>query len=68
MQELLSESNLRRTGYFHPEAVDRLLAKCRTGRALGAGDNMAFVAVLSTLLLHEHFFGGRAAQASPTST
>jgi asparagine synthase (glutamine-hydrolysing) len=68
VQELLSESNLRRSGYFHPQAVDRLLDKCRTGRALGAGDNMAFVAVLSTLLLHEHFLGGRAAKASPIST
>ncbi len=67
VQELMSESNLRRTGYFHPEAVGRLLEKCRTGRALGAGDNMAFVGVLSTLLLHEHFLSGRAAQASPMS-
>ena len=67
VQDLLSASNLQRTGYFHPHAVGRLLEKCRTGRALGAGDNMAFVAVLSTLLLHEHFFGGRAAQASPLS-
>jgi asparagine synthase (glutamine-hydrolysing) len=65
VQELLSESHLRRTGYFHPEAVGRLLEKCRSGRALGAGDNMAFVGVLSTLLLHEHFLGGRARQASP---
>ena len=68
VQELLSESNLRRSGYFHPQAVGRLLDKCRTGRALGAGDNMAFVGVLSTLLLHEHFFGGRATKASPIST
>jgi asparagine synthase (glutamine-hydrolysing) len=67
VQELLSESNLRRTGYFHAQAVGRLLDKCRSGRALGAGDNMAFVAVLSTLLLHEHFFRGRAAKASPIS-
>ena len=67
VEELLSESNLRRTGYFHPQAVSRLLEKCRTGRALGAGDNMAFVGVVSTLLLHEHFLGGRAAQASPIS-
>ncbi|HEY1890291.1 MAG TPA: asparagine synthase (glutamine-hydrolyzing) [Steroidobacteraceae bacterium] len=66
VQELLSESNLRRTGYFHPQSVGRLLDKCRTGRALGAGDNMAFVAVLSTQLLHQHFFGGRAA-SSPIS-
>ena len=63
VQELLSESNLRRSGYFHPQAVGRLLDKCRTGRALGAGDNMAFVGVLSTLLLHKHFFEGRAASS-----
>ncbi len=68
VQELMSESNLRRTGYFHPKAVGQLLEKCRAGRALGAGDNMAFVAVLSTLLLHEHFLGGRAAPASPMSS
>jgi asparagine synthase (glutamine-hydrolysing) len=67
VEELMSESNLRRTGYFDPGAVSRLLEKCRTGRALGAGDNMAFVAVLSTQLLHEHFFGGRAARVSPLS-
>ena len=67
VQELLSESSLRRSGYFHPQAVGRLLEKCRTGRALGAGDNMAFVGVLSTLLLHEHFLGGRPAEASPIS-
>lgn len=67
VQELLSDSNLRRTGYFHPEAVQRLLEKCRTGRALGAGDNMAFVGVLSTLLLHEQFLGRGAAQPSPIS-
>jgi asparagine synthase (glutamine-hydrolysing) len=67
VQELLSESNLQRSGYFHPQAVGRLLEKCRRGRALGAGDNMAFVAVLSTLLLHEQFLGGRAAIASPIS-
>lgn len=65
VQELLSASNLRRSGYFRPDAVERLLDKCRHGRALGAGDNMAFVGVLSTLLLYEQFLGGRVAQASP---
>lgn len=63
--DLLSDSNVRRTGYFRPAAVHRLVEKCRTGGALGAGDNMAFVGVLSTQLLHEHFLGGRLAQASP---
>ena len=67
VQELMSPANVRRSGYFRPEAVQRLLEKCRTGRALGAGDNMAFVGVLSTLLLQEQFFGGRAAPAAPVS-
>lgn len=67
VQELLSPAHLRRTGYFRPEAVQGLLEKCRSGRALGAGDNMAFVGILSTLLLHEHFFTDRAVQAAPVS-
>ena len=67
VEALMSPDSVRRSGYFRPEAVERLLEKCRTGRALGAGDNMAFVGVLSTLLLHEQFFGGRAAQMSPMS-
>ena len=58
VQELMSPANVRRSGYFRPEAVTRLLEKCRKDRTLGAGDNMAFVGVLSTLLLHEQFLGG----------
>ncbi len=57
--DLLSASNLRRTGYFEPEAVAHLVEKCRTGRAIGAADNMALVGLLSTLLLHEHFLDAR---------
>ena len=67
VQALMSPESVRRSGYFRPEAVERLLEKCRAGRALGAGDNMAFVGVLSTLLLHEQFFAGAAARA-PIST
>ncbi len=66
VEELMSASNVRHAGYFHPEAVERLLQKCGSGRALGAGDNMAFVGVLSTLLLHEQFLGRRTARVSPT--
>lgn len=58
VEELVSASNLRRTGYFDPGAVAHLVEKCRAGRALGAGDNMAFVGMLSTLMLHQHFLGG----------
>jgi asparagine synthase (glutamine-hydrolysing) len=58
VEELLSASNLRHTGYFDPGAVTHLIEKCRTGRAIGAGDNMAFVGMISTLLLHRHFLEG----------
>jgi asparagine synthase (glutamine-hydrolysing) len=68
VQELTSAANLRHVGYFDPEAVATLVEKARCGRVLGAGDNMAFVAVLSTLLLHEHFFTGRAAGARKPGT
>jgi asparagine synthase (glutamine-hydrolysing) len=65
--ELVSASNLRRTGYFDPGAVGQLVEKCRSGRALGAADNMAFVGAISTLLLHEHFLRGSAAAGAGSS-
>jgi asparagine synthase (glutamine-hydrolysing) len=53
VQALLSAGAIARTGYFEPRAVARLLKKCREplGR-VSAGDNMAFMAILSTQLLH----------------
>ena len=51
----LSPSNLKDAGYFDPNAVGKLVAKCAAGRALGFGDNMALVGVLSTMLVHELF-------------
>jgi len=53
--ELLDARRLRDAGYFDPEAVEKLVAKCRGGRAIGFGDNMAFVAILSTMLVDELF-------------
>ena len=53
--ELLSASSLRSAGLFDPPAVAKLLEKCRSGRAVGFGDNMAFVGVLSTMLLHAQY-------------
>ncbi len=51
--ELLSPERLNRSGLFDTPAVGKLLAKCAAGRAIGFGDNMAFVGVLSTQLVHE---------------
>ena len=53
--ELLSENSLKEAGYFNPLAVAKLMKKCKAGRAIGFGDNMAFVGILSTMLLHELF-------------
>ncbi len=51
--DLLSPRRLADAGYFDPPAVARLMDKCRAGRAIGFVDNMAFVGVLSTMLLDE---------------
>ena len=55
VRELLSEDSVRDSGLFDATAVARLSAKCAAGRAIGFADNMAFVGVLSTLLLHRQF-------------
>jgi asparagine synthase (glutamine-hydrolysing) len=56
VRALLSPEAIARAGYFDPRAVRHLAAKCaRPLGAVSAGDNMAFVAVLSTQLLHAQF-------------
>jgi asparagine synthase (glutamine-hydrolysing) len=53
VESLLAPEAIARTGYFEPRAVTRLVKKCRAMRgAVSAGDNMAFMAILSTQLLH----------------
>jgi asparagine synthase (glutamine-hydrolysing) len=52
---LLSPERLKRSGLFDSGAVSRLFEKCRMGRAIGFSDNMAFVGILSTMLLDEAF-------------
>lgn len=59
--ELFAEGQIRQTGYFDPKATAKLYEKCRSGRAIGFADNMAFVAILSTMLLHRHFIEENAA-------
>jgi asparagine synthase (glutamine-hydrolysing) len=58
--ELLEARSLADAGLFDPAAVARLVEKCRSGRAIGFGDNMAFVGVLSTMWLHRQFIRGTA--------
>jgi asparagine synthase (glutamine-hydrolysing) len=55
---LLAPDAIGQAGYFDAAGVSRLLEKCQRGRATGAADNMAFVGILSTMLLHEMFVNG----------
>jgi asparagine synthase (glutamine-hydrolysing) len=67
--EAFAPARLRAAGYFDPEAAGRLFEKCRRGRAIGFADNMAFVGVLSTMLLHDQFLEApRPAAAAVTAT
>ncbi len=55
VEHLLSEQRIDQAGYFDSQAVTRLMNKCRKGRAIGFADNMAFVGILSTMLLDEMY-------------
>jgi len=57
--DLLSPQRLREAGYFDGDAVGRLIEKCISGRAIGFGDNMSLIGIVSTMALHEAFVGGR---------
>jgi asparagine synthase (glutamine-hydrolysing) len=54
-EELLSPACVRRYGIFDSDAVTKLFAKFRAGKAVGAKDNMALVGVISTQLLIHQF-------------
>ena len=59
INDLLSDTRLREAGYFDPVAVAKLVNKCRAGKVIGFSDNMAFVGILSTMLVDELFIRGR---------
>jgi asparagine synthase (glutamine-hydrolysing) len=63
LDEALAPGALARAGLFEPVAVRRLAQKCRAGAAIGAADNMAFVGIVSTQLLHDNFVNGGARRA-----
>jgi asparagine synthase (glutamine-hydrolysing) len=62
--ELLSASSIDAVGMFDPVAVGKLMEKCRAGRAIGFGDNIAFVGILSTMLLHQQYLSPGASPPS----
>ena len=59
VRELLSPKRIAESGYFDAGAVTKLVDKCRAGRGIGFADNMAFVGILSTMLLDEQFVRNR---------
>ena len=55
VEALFHDPQVRNGGLFEPAAVRKLYEKCRSGRAIGFADNMAFVGILSTLLAEQMF-------------
>ncbi len=55
VDRLLSPEAIQTSDIFNPQAVARLVRKCRTGARVSEGDDMALVGVLSTQLLHRLF-------------
>jgi len=55
VNDLLSNTQLKRDGIFRPEPVASLLRKFRQGKGLSVRDDMALVGILSTQLLVDRF-------------
>jgi len=57
VNDLLSESTIKRAGYFSPTAVSSLVNKCKklNVSTISAKDNMAIVAIITTMLLDKLF-------------
>lgn len=53
--ETLSPDRLRAAGIFEPAAVEHLVRRLAAGRRTGARDDLAFVGVLSTQILHDQY-------------
>lgn len=53
--ELMSPARIEAAGVFDVASVSKLMAKCSAGRAVGFADNMSFVGILSTMLIHDQF-------------
>lgn len=61
---VLSESALRRAGYFDPARVALLQRKAQAGKLQAARDQMALTAIISTQLWHQQFIEGKALDVS----
>ena len=68
VEECLSSDEIRQSGVFDAQAVERLWNKCRKQTTIGARDNMALVGVLSTQLWQRQFVQRKAQIVSPADT
>jgi asparagine synthase (glutamine-hydrolysing) len=64
VSDMLSSSAITRTGYFNPDAVEKLVKKASGEARLSEVDEMALVGILSTQLLDQLFVR----RARPTAT
>jgi asparagine synthase (glutamine-hydrolysing) len=55
LEELLSPSSLKASGFFNPLAVDHLVAKLKQGLPLSETDDMALAGIISTQLVDRQF-------------
>jgi asparagine synthase (glutamine-hydrolysing) len=55
VDELLSESALKRSGFFNAAAVSQLVAKLKAGKSASETDEMALTGIISTQLLAQEF-------------
>jgi asparagine synthase (glutamine-hydrolysing) len=55
VDDLLCEKRVNEFGLFSSKAVGRLVEKAKSGRVIGARDNMALVGILSTQLVVDRF-------------
>ena len=60
VREALEAPQLRSTGVFEPRAVSGLVKRCQAGRATGARESQALVAIVSTQLWYQQFHSHRA--------
>ena len=59
VKDILSDTELKKSGIFNPKPVSRLITKIEHGGQIGETDDMALVGIISTQLLHQQFIESR---------
>ncbi len=66
-RQLLSETNIKKSGIFNAASVSSLFKRLQSGNKYSEVDQMAVVAVISTLILHQKFIS-ETTPLSPSET